>query len=235
MKLIINQKHEAWSDVARKIAHEIKNPLTPIKLSIDRLKNKIVKNSALDNEEFNSIIQTIDRQVDDIKGLVDEFSSFARMPTPKLEKNNIVDIIDSCILLFDQNHSNISFIKSIDANLSLIECDKSQISRVINNIFINSIYAINSLKDDTHKGIIMIDISSTDSNLIVKISDNGVGIKHEEKILLQPYFSTKDKNIGSGLGLSIVEKIISDHGGIFKIYNQKKITGVTCEFTLNIN
>ena len=233
-QLAISQKHEAWSDVARKIAHEIKNPLTPIKLSIDRLKNKTNKGMSISETEVIDTMDTINRQVDDIKNLVDEFSNFARMPAPNMQKYNIKDIIDNAISLFDLKSNKIVIDldkKSLDRS---IKCDESQINRVLNNLIINSIHSIESKYNNESGGTIYIDASLKDNYLKIKIFDNGQGLSHKEEDLLKPYFSTKEKNIGTGLGLSIVEKIISEHGGNFHIYNLEDKSGVCSEFTLKL-
>ncbi|MDC0032060.1 ATP-binding protein [Pelagibacteraceae bacterium] len=233
-QLAISQKHEAWSDVARKIAHEIKNPLTPIKLSIDRLKNKTNKGINISESDVIDTIDTINRQVDDIKNLVDEFSNFARMPAPNMKKNNIKDIIDNAVLLFDLE-SNKVLIELDQKSLNYsVKCDESQINRVLNNLIINSIHSIESKYKNERGGRIYIDGSLKDKYLKIKIFDNGKGLTHKEEDLLKPYFSTKEKNIGTGLGLSIVEKIISEHGGNFHIYNIEDRSGACSEFTLRL-
>ncbi len=234
-QLAISQKHEAWSDVARKIAHEIKNPLTPIKLSIDRLKNKTDKGINISESEVIETMDTINRQVDDIKNLVDEFSNFARMPAPNMKKCNIKDIVDNAVSLFDLKSNNVVIDldkKSLDY---YIKCDESQINRVFNNLIINSIHSIESKYKNVPGGSIYIDGSLKDKFLKIKIFDNGQGLAYKEEDLLKPYFSTKEKNIGTGLGLSIVEKIISEHGGNFHIYNLEDKSGACSEFTLRLS
>ena len=233
-QLAISQKHEAWSDVARKIAHEIKNPLTPIKLSIDRLKNKTRKGMDISESEITETMDTINRQVDDIKNLVDEFSNFARMPAPNMEKYYIKDIIDNAVSLFDLESNKIVIdLDKKSLNYS-VKCDESQINRVFNNLIINSIHSIESKYKNEPGGRIYIDGGLKDKYLKIKIIDNGQGLAYKEEDLLKPYFSTKEKNIGTGLGLSIVEKIISEHGGNFHIYNLEHESGACSEFTLKL-
>jgi two-component system nitrogen regulation sensor histidine kinase NtrY len=179
-------------------------------------------------------MDTINRQVDDIKNLVDEFSNFARMPAPNMQKYNIKDIIDNAISLFDLKSNKIVIDldkKSLDRS---IKCDESQINRVLNNLIINSIHSIESKYNNESGGTIYIDASLKDNYLKIKIFDNGKGLSHKEEDLLKPYFSTKEKNIGTGLGLSIVEKIISEHGGNFHIYNLEDKSGACSEFTLRL-
>ena len=234
-QLAISEKHEAWSDVARKIAHEIKNPLTPIKLSIDRLKNKTNKGINISKSEVVETIDTIDRQVDDIKNLIDEFSNFARMPAPNMQKCNIKTIIESAVSLFDIETNKILIDynkKSLDY---FVNCDESQINRVFNNLIINSIHAIESKFKNKQGGKIFIDGNVEGKYIKIKIYDNGHGLGHNESDLLKPYFSTKDKNIGTGLGLSIVEKIISEHEGNFHIYNIDDESGACSELTLRLH
>jgi len=234
-QLAISEKHEAWSDVARKIAHEIKNPLTPIKLSIDRLKNKKNKGINISESEVIDTIDTINRQVDDIKNLVDEFSNFARMPAPNMHEHNMKNIIDNAVSLFDRE-SNKIFIDLNRESLNFsVKCDESQINRVFNNLIINSIHSIESKFKNKSGGRIYIDGSVEGKYLKIKIFDNGQGLTHKEEDILKPYFSTKDKNIGTGLGLSIVEKIISEHEGNFHIYNIDDESGACSEFTLRLH
>ena len=175
-QLAISQKHEAWSDVARKIAHEIKNPLTPIKLSIDRLKNKTSKGINISETEVIDTMNTINRQVDDIKNLVDEFSNFARMPAPNMQKYNIKDIIDNAISLFDLKSNKIVIDldkKSLDHS---VNCDESQINRVFNNLIINSIHAIEAKFKNKLGGKIYIDGNVEGNYIKIKIFDNGQGV-----------------------------------------------------------
>ena len=233
-QLAISEKHEAWSDVARKIAHEIKNPLTPIKLSIDRLKNKTNKGINISESEVVETIDTINRQVDDIKNLVDEFSNFARMPAPNMHEYKIKTIIENAISLFDFEKNKILIDYNRNSLDRLVKCDESQINRVFNNLIINSIHAIEAKFKNRFGGKIYIEGNVEGDYIKIKIFDNGQGLIHKEADLLKPYFSTKDKNIGTGLGLSIVEKIISEHEGDFHIYNLDDETGACSEFTLRL-
>ncbi len=233
-QLAISQKHEAWSDVARKIAHEIKNPLTPIKLSIDRLKNKTNKGMNISKSDVIETIDTINRQVDDIKNLVDEFSNFARMPAPKMQEFNMKNIIENAVSLFDFESKKICIDLDKKSLNYYVKCDESQINRVVNNLIINAIHAIESKYKSEQGGKIFIDGNLEGGHLKIMVSDNGEGLIHKEEELLKPYFSTKDKNIGTGLGLSIVEKIISEHGGSFHIHNIEDKIGVCSEFTLKL-
>ncbi len=216
-KLIINERHEAWGNLARKLAHEIKNPLTPIQLTIDRLKNKYAKQLNVNNSEnFKENLKIINNQIKVIEKLVNEFSDFARMPKPIFRKNNLVNIINENINLLKEldNSIKIYFKKSSDE--ILLESDKEQISRVFLNLIKNSIESINqrSQNNSSFNKKIGIELTQYDNHITSIITDNGVGfgnLKSNIKEILNPYFTTK-KN-GTGLGLSIVNKIVNDHNG----------------------
>ena len=222
-KLLLNERHEAWENVARKLAHEIKNPLTPIQLTIDRLKNKYSEMiNESDKIKFNDNLKTINKQIKQIENLVNEFSDFARMPKPIFKENDLVEIVNENIkLLKEIDHEiNINFTNS-KKNI-LFKCDSEQISRVFFNLIKNSIESINekyAKKPDFNKKI---DIEITNKNDYINaiVTDNGTGFKEKNlKNILKPYFTTKSK--GSGLGLSIVNKIINDHNGTINFKHQK--------------
>jgi len=216
-KLIINERHEAWENLARKLAHEIKNPLTPIQLTIDRLKNKYsVKLSNEDKEDFKDNLKIILKQIDQIENLVNEFSDFARMPKPILKNNNLTTLInDNLILLKELEKSiKINFINS--DNVVILNSDNEQLSRVFFNLIKNSIESIQEkkLKNPNFKGKIDISIKNNDLEIEFIIIDNGIGfsgLENDIKNILNPYVTTKKK--GTGLGLAIVNKIINDHNG----------------------
>ncbi len=214
-KLIINERYKAWGNLSRKLAHEIKNPLTPIQLTIDRIRTKysgqITKE---DQQSFKENLKIINSQIKQIENLVNEFSDFARMPKPTLKRNNLVNLLNENIKLLSEIN------KSIEINLNkkdkeiLLECDKEQISRVFINLIKNSIESIEQKveKNPDFKKKILIDISSNNDHILISIEDNGVGFdKNNIEEILNPYYTTK-KN-GTGLGLSIVNKIINDHKG----------------------
>ena len=216
-KLIINERYEAWGNLARKLAHEIKNPLTPIQLSIDRIKEKYIQQvDKNEKDNFEENLKIINNQIKQIGNLVNEFSDFARMPKPILKKNDLIKII----------HENIKLLSEIDPSIKinlnnknpsiLLECDKEQISRVILNLIKNSIESIQQKAEKTSNfdKIITIEIFVRNNQIYIIIIDSGLGfenIKNNIKDILNPYFTTK-KN-GTGLGLSIVNKIINDHNG----------------------
>ena len=216
-QILISEKHETWSDIARKIAHEIKNPLTPIQLSSERLEKKI-KNTAIDNNEITDCIDTIRRQVNEIGYLVDEFSNFARLPNPILEKQDIYEIIINIINDYRDNYKMINFECNFSRNKYEMLIDKSQISRVFQNLIINSIHSIQEA--NVSVGKIIVESSVTNDYLNILILDNGVGLKYEKNELIKPYFTTKKRRGGSGLGLAIVEKILFDHNAEFFIENR---------------
>ncbi len=217
-QILISKKHETWSEIARRIAHEIKNPLTPIQLSSERLEKKLNSINA-NNTDIDECMATIRRQVNEIGLLVDEFSSFARMPLPKLINTNICQIVANVISDHEKNNINISFNNKLHKKDLYIKIDKSQILRVIQNIVLNSIHSIN--ENNENNGEIIINSSENETNLIISIIDNGIGLKYEKDELIKPYFTTKKKLGGSGLGLAIVEKILFDHRADFSIENRK--------------
>ncbi len=216
-QILISEKHETWSDIARKIAHEIKNPLTPIQLSSERLEKKI-KDTAVDNNEITDCIDTIRRQVNEIGYLVDEFSNFARLPNPILEKQDIYEIIINIVNDYRDNYKMIDFEYNFTRNKYEMLIDKSQISRVFQNLIINSIQSIQEA--NVSVGKIIVESTVTNDYLNILILDNGVGLKYEKNELIKPYFTTKKRRGGSGLGLAIVEKILFDHNAEFFIENR---------------
>ena len=221
-KLLITERHEAWESVARKLAHEIKNPLTPIQLTIDRLKLKYTHfNQKSEANEFNDYLKTINKQINQIENLVNEFSDFARMPKPIFKENNLIKIINENILLLKEIDSSININLNNNVKNFTIICDYEQMNRVFLNLIKNSIESIQerSLKNTDFVKKIDIVISNKNDYIETCINDNGVGFSKENiKSLLKPYFTTKSK--GSGLGLSIVNKIINDHNGTIE-FNQK--------------
>ncbi len=223
-KLLLNERHEAWENVARKLAHEIKNPLTPIQLIIDRLNSKFTKflNNEDDKKDFDKNLLTINKQIKQIENLVNEFSDFARMPKPIFKNSNLITLIND----------NINLMKELDNNLKInfiskkqkifIMCDSEQINRAFINLLKNSIESINEnkLKNPNILKKIDIEINEKDDYIEIYIIDNGIGFdKKNIKNILKPYFTTK-KN-GTGLGLPIVNKIINDHNGTLTILSPK--------------
>ncbi|MDC3073501.1 ATP-binding protein [Candidatus Pelagibacter sp.] len=216
-KLIINERHEAWGNLARKLAHEIRNPLTPIQLTIDRLKEKYsILLQEKDSENFKDNLKIINNQIKQIGNLVNEFSDFARMPKPTLRENNLVNLLKENVKLLTELDNTIEIDLSINSEKIILNSDKEQISRVFLNLIKNSIESIQQKAENVSNfnKKITIELTENDGHINLVIMDNGVGFgKFSENIkdILNPYFTTK-KN-GTGLGLSIVNKIINDHNG----------------------
>ena len=211
-RLLLSERHAAWESVARKLAHEIKNPLTPIQLSIDRIKEKYLKKIDSSDKNFSSYLNTITKQIKDIEHLVNEFSDFARMPKPILKKVNLNKIISRSVNLHELTETSIHFILPKEKLSNSISGDEEQLNRVFINLIKNSIESINEKKSKNvdFKGKISIDIKGDSDYIYVSIVDNGVGFEQVDKTkMLTPYFTTKKK--GTGLGLAIVTKVISDH------------------------
>ena len=228
-KSILSGRFEAWQVIARKLAHEIRNPLTPIQLSLDRIKDKISK-----DESSKKHLTIINNQIFEISKLVNNFSDFARMPKPILEKNNLLDIIKDAIDTYKINYENIKFELSTSSNEYEMRCDKSQINRALINIYKNSIESIEEKGDSKiEKGKITTNLSNDNNNYLITIVDNGVGFKESGKFKQDdPYFTTK-KN-GSGLGLSIVSKIVHEHNGQIFYDNRSDTNGAFVTITLPI-
>ena len=227
--LILAEKHAAWSDIARKIAHEVKNPLTPIKLSAERIEKKFNDNS-YSKDEISQLTNTISRQVDDIGKLVDEFSSFARMPEAEIKLDNLSQCLKESYQLYNSSRKDINLNLKIIKNDIYFQFDKLQISRCFNNLIKNAIEAVEKIPNP----IVEIRLNNSQNFIIIEIIDNGVGIddKMSGKIF-EPYFTTKSK--GTGLGLSIVKRIIEDHGGKIKIEKNKNMAGTIASIKFNYN
>jgi len=216
-KLIINEKHEAWENVARKLAHEIKNPLTPIQLTIDRLKKKYYEKLEItEKEDFSYNLKIIEKQIIQIEKLVNEFSDFARMPKPILKNNNLILIASDNINLLKELDKNIEFNFIHNNDEIILNSDNEQLSRTFFNLIKNSIESIKEkeLSIPNFKGKIVIEFKDYNDYIEFSIIDNGKGfsdLKNNIKNILNPYFTTKEK--GTGLGLAIVNKIINDHNG----------------------
>ncbi len=222
-KLLTSERHEAWENVARKLAHEIKNPLTPIQLTIDNLSSKYLEKVEESNKEkYQQNLQTIQKQIKQIENLVNEFSDFARMPKPLIKENNLNEVINENIILLSKIDANIK-IKLINHlhNNFLVNFDYEQFNRLFFNLIKNSIESIQEKaeKDNKIDKNIDIEIRERRDYIIINILDTGIGFKDKKtKDLIKPYFTTKQK--GTGLGLSIVDKIISDHNGSINFLNQ---------------
>ncbi len=214
--LQVAQRKAAWSDVARRIAHEIKNPLTPIQLAAERLKRKYLKDIEKDKDAFEQCTDTIIRHVEDIGHMVDEFSAFARMPQPVMRKQNIIPVAEDVIFLQKQAHPKIDWrINFNHGALVMVDIDGKQIRQALTNLIQN---AVDSLEikygSDLEKAWLAVDITNVgDKICVLVIRDNGSGMPEGGNLaqLTEPYVTHKEK--GTGLGLAIVKKIMEDHGG----------------------
>tara|TARA_B100001989_G_scaffold204824_1_gene153385 strand:- start:4746 stop:6464 length:1719 start_codon:yes stop_codon:yes gene_type:complete len=222
-KLLINERYEAWESVARKLAHEIKNPLTPIQLSIDSLREKYKDKLTNEGKNFEKYLETINRQIRDIENLVNEFSNFARMPRPILKKINILQLINKSLDFIKLSSKNsINLITKTKSKF--INGDEDQLNRVFINLIKNSeeSFLDKMQKEPNFKGNIDIEINDNNEYIIIIIKDNGTGITDSKKAMT-PYFTTKKS--GTGLGLPIVTKIINEHSGDFSIKNNTSKKG----------
>ncbi len=223
-KLLTNERHEAWENVARKLAHEIKNPLTPIQLTIDNLKTKYLPNVVNEKQEkYLNNLKTILKQIKQIEKLVNEFSDFARMPKPLFKPNNLNNAINENIILVNKFDTSIN-IRLVNhlPNEVVINFDNEQFNRLFFNLIKNSVESIQEKaeKDSKTDKNIDIEIRQRRDYININIVDTGTGFKNKKtKDIIKPYFTTKEK--GTGLGLSIVDKIISDHEGSIKFLNHK--------------
>ncbi|MGY8958221.1 MAG: sensor histidine kinase, partial [Alphaproteobacteria bacterium] len=226
--LLSAQRKAAWADVARRIAHEIKNPLTPIQLSAERLKRKYLKDITNDPETFENCTDTIIRQVGDIGRMVDEFSNFARMPAPSMKIENISDLCRQSLFLQRNAHRDIDFVSVIPADSVSVNCDGRQISQAMTNLLQNACDAIDGNAKSTpgpdagsdiagnddrvHKGRIVLTLELRENAVAIVVEDNGKGLPRENREkLTEPYITSRAK--GTGLGLAIVKKIMEDHDG----------------------
>ncbi|HXQ41990.1 MAG TPA: PAS domain-containing sensor histidine kinase [Candidatus Udaeobacter sp.] len=214
-ELLRAQRKAAWADVARRIAHEIKNPLTPIQLAAERLKRKYLRQITDDPETFQVCTDTIVRQVGDIGRMVDEFSSFARMPAPVMQDEDVGELCRQALFLQQSAHPQIRYHVALPAGPDLLSCDATQVSRALTNLLQNAADAIESrLSDDPGGpvGEIWLSAVRVQRRLTIAIEDNGRGLPNSERHrLTEPYVTTRAK--GTGLGLAIVKKIMEDHAG----------------------
>lgn len=211
---LADQRRAAWADVARRIAHEIKNPLTPIQLAAERLQRRYGKNIEPSDTTFSRLTETIVRQVGDLRRMVDEFSSFARMPKPVFRRESLVDIARQSMFLHEVGHPGIAFRLDADADapVSLV-CDRRQIGQALTNIIKNAAEAIEARPpaDDLPQGEVVMALAKANGRVTLSIADNGVGLPVERDRIVEPYMTTRSR--GTGLGLAIVKKIAEEHMG----------------------
>jgi two-component system nitrogen regulation sensor histidine kinase NtrY len=210
------QRKAAWADVARRIAHEIKNPLTPIQLSAERLKRKYLKEIKTEPEVFEACTDTIVRQVNDIGRMVDEFSSFARMPAPVMKPEDLGEICRQAVFLQSNAHAAIRFDTGFPVEPVNLPCDRRQISQAVTNLLQNAVDSISERlgqkPEDEVPGHVTLRLVRRDDACIIEVEDNGQGLPPDLlPRLTEPYVTTRKK--GTGLGLAIVRKIMEDHGG----------------------
>jgi two-component system nitrogen regulation sensor histidine kinase NtrY len=214
-ELLSAQRKAAWADVARRIAHEIKNPLTPIQLSAERLRRNYLKEIKKDPDTFRICTDTIVRHVEDIGRMVDEFSSFARMPAPVLKPEDLTAIVERAVFLERTAHSDISFALNFASRPVTVRCDSRLTSQAVINIVKNAVEAIEARIVNTGPnppGQIVVSVDETEGRVVVAVEDNGKGLpKRGRERLTEPYVTTRTK--GTGLGLAIVKKIMEDHQG----------------------
>ena len=229
-KLLLTERYEAWESVARKLAHEIKNPLTPIQLSIDSLREKYKNKLNNANQDFEKYLETINRQIKEIEKLVNEFSNFARMPRPILKRLSVEKLIKKTLDFIKLTSKNSINLK-VNKKNAYVNGDEDQLNRVFINLIKNSEEAFLDIfeKDPNFKGNIVIEIDDNNDYIICRLTDNGPGITDAKKAMT-PYFTTKKS--GTGLGLPIVTKIINEHSGYISISNKKKETGAVINISL---
>ena len=211
---ILDQRQAAWSDVARRIAHEIKNPLTPIQLATERLSRRYGKQITDNPELFAELTSTIIRQVGDLRKMVDEFSSFARLPKPAFRGEDPVDLARQSLFLQEVARPDIAFTFNDKGTFRSIACDRHQFGQAMTNVLKNAVEAIDArakTEEGDFAGKIGVTMDQDGSSIIVTISDNGIGLPQDRERIVEPYVTTREK--GTGLGLAIVNKIVEEHGG----------------------
>ena len=217
--LVSAQRTAAWADVARRIAHEIKNPLTPIQLSAERLRRKYAKSITNDRETFDRLTMTIERQVTDLKTMVDEFAEFARMPKPEMAPHDLRHAVQEPVVLFREGHPEIDYVLRIPEKPVQMSIDRRLITRAITNLVKNASEAVEAaretaIKDDAGwKGRVETNVTLQSDRVMIEVIDNGIGLPKQNRArLLEPYVTTKGHK-GTGLGLAMVLKITEQHGG----------------------
>ena len=213
--LVQAQRSSAWADVARRIAHEIKNPLTPIQLSAERIRRRYGKVITEDREVFDQCTDTIIRQVADIGRMVDEFSAFARMPKPDMQMMDLREALREASFLVEVSRSDIAFERRFGSEPLMGTFDSRLMSQAFGNVIKNAAEAIEAVeRENGQTGVIRIVARAENGKIRVDVIDNGKGLPRENRQrLLEPYMTTREK--GTGLGLAIVKKIVEDHGGVW--------------------
>ncbi|MDT0576633.1 ATP-binding protein [Croceicoccus sp. F390] len=210
---LLDQRRAAWSDVARRIAHEIKNPLTPIQLATERLGRRFRRQIGTDAYLFDELTSTIIRQVGDLRKMVDEFSSFARMPKPHFRKEDVSELVKQAMFLQEIARPQLSYSFNGSEADTNIACDRHQIGQAMTNVLKNAAEAVDTVResDPDYQGRIAVDVRGEDHRVVISVTDNGIGLPNDSRTLIEPYMTTRDK--GTGLGLAIVHTILAEHGG----------------------
>ncbi|WP_284946888.1 sensor histidine kinase NtrY-like [Acidisoma cladoniae] len=230
-ELAAAQRKAAWSDVARRIAHEIKNPLTPIQLSAERLKRRFLGEITSDPETFRQCADTIVRQVEDIGRMVDEFSAFARMPQPVIKEEDIGQVARDALMLQQHARPEIRFTADIPAGGLMVACDRRLIGQALTNLLQNAADAISTRPG---AGEILLTVMQADGMARVSVADDGVGLPQAERTqLTEPYVTTKEK--GTGLGLAIVKKVMEDHEGLLLLEDRQPGPGAVATLVLPLH
>jgi len=224
--LVSAQRMAAWGDVARRIAHEIKNPLTPIQLSAERLRHKYAPMVGNDREKFERYADVIIRQTGDLRRIVDEFAKFARMPAPEMVKTDISEILRGIVLLQDEGSQNVSVTLSEPDSPVFAMIDPTLMGQAFTNLIKNAVESIESKsKTMDINGAVTASIETSDSNIIIRIIDNGIGLPDQRARLFEPYVTNRES--GTGLGLSIVKKIIEEHDGVLELLDAPNVNEIT--------
>ena len=211
---LLDQRQAAWSDVARRIAHEIKNPLTPIQLATERLSRRYRKQIIDSPELFEELTATIIRQVGDLRKMVDEFSSFARLPKPVFRTEDPLDLARQALFLQEVARGDIHFSFAAQGEVGLIACDRHQFGQAMTNVIKNATEAIEARQknaDAAYRGAIRLTLLASETAITAMVTDNGIGLPQDRERIVEPYVTTREK--GTGLGLAIVKKIVEEHGG----------------------
>ncbi|MGB7223248.1 MAG: PAS domain-containing sensor histidine kinase [Bradyrhizobium sp.] len=222
-ELVSAQRTSAWADVARRIAHEIKNPLTPIQLSAERIRRKFGKSITEDKAVFEQCTDTIVRQVDDIRRMVDEFSRFARMPKPVIEGEDVADTVRQAVFLMRVGHPDVDIEAEIKEEPLRAKFDRRLISQALTNIIKNATEAIEAVPaGELERGRIDVIATRENDDIVIDVIDNGIGLpKVSRARLLEPYVTTREK--GTGLGLAIVGRVLEDHGGRIELHDASEM------------
>jgi two-component system nitrogen regulation sensor histidine kinase NtrY len=230
--LVVAQRTAAWADVARRIAHEIKNPLTPIQLAAERLRKKYAKSITTDRETFDRLTTTIERQVTDLKTMVDEFAEFARMPKPEMGRHDLRHAVQEPVVLFREGHPDIQYELKLPEKPLVMSFDRRLLTRAVTNLVKNASEAVEAAKEgdgqaNGWKGRVETIVTPQADRVTIEVIDNGIGLpKQNRNRLLEPYVTTKGHK-GTGLGLAMVLKITEQHGGTLALEDAPQGPGRT--------